>query len=124
MSTTLNDYAEDAYDNSAAHGFWDDSPANPKIALPSADFATYLGNKLMLIVGEVAEAHEELRKDADVTLTYHREDGKPEGFVFELADVLIRVFDLFGALDLDPELYVRAKMDYNSGRPSKHGKLF
>lgn len=51
----------------------------------------------------------------------HRETLKPEGFASELADVLIRVFDLAGALGIDLEDAVQSKMAYNKTRPHRHG---
>ena len=118
---TLNLLARAAYENSEIHGFWDDEP-QPNRG-PEAH-ATYLGNKLMLIVGEVSEAHEELRKNTDPRHTYYREDGKPEGVAFELADVLIRVFDLAFAIGVDLDAAVAEKAAYNATRPAKHGKAF
>lgn len=119
MGSRLQGLAILAHENSRDHGFWDDAPA-----VGSDAYATYLGNKLMLIVGEVAEAHEELRKDTNPKQIYYREDGKPEGFLFELTDVLIRLMDLYGSLGIDPQTLVTVKMDYNASRPAKHGKNF
>lgn len=70
----------------------------------------HLFSKLMLIVTELGEAAEALRnKD----LINFRE---------ELADVQIRLFDLCGALGIDLEEAVNAKMLYNETRPYMHGK--
>lgn len=83
-----------------------------------------LDQKLMLIVGEVAEAHEELRSNVNPHHVYYREDGKPEGFEFELADVLIRVLDLAGALGIAIGARVDEKLAYNESRPHMHGRKF
>lgn len=80
--------------------------------------------KLLLIVGEVAEAHEELRSNVDPKHAYYRDDGKPEGFAFELADVFIRLADLAGALGIDLGTVVREKHEFNQTRPHKHGRQF
>lgn len=123
--TDLTTLAFNAYRNSADHGFWDDAPTPlPGNAVPSEELAVYLGNKLMLIVGEVSEAHEELRKNLDGTHVYWREDGKPEGLGFELADIVIRVLDLAEALDIPIQSRIEEKMTYNAKRPPKHGKNF
>lgn len=120
--STLRELSERAHDNSDAHGFWSDLPS---LAGQEEARAIYYGNKLMLIVGEVSEAHEELRKNPDPTHVYHRPgDLKPEGLPYELADVLIRVFDLAGHLDLPLDELVAAKMAFNESRPHKHGKGF
>jgi hypothetical protein len=48
--------------------------------------------------------------------------GKVTGFESELVDVLIRTFDLRGALGTDVDSILAAKMEYNKGRAAKHGK--
>lgn len=94
-------------------GFWDHATNNPSI----------IQEKLMLIVGELGEASEELRKDGDVNYTYYREDGKPEGFQFELADALIRLLDLAEWCGISMADAVEKKDAYNRTRPFMHGKL-
>lgn len=98
------------------HGFWDvDAKNNPA----SVD------RKLMLIVGEIAEAQEEWRKGA--LNTYYVETGsghKPEGFFVELADAVIRVMDLAEQLGHNLETTIMEKDAYNEKRPFKHGKQF
>lgn len=84
----------------------------------------YYSNRLFLISGEVAEAHEELRDRHTMTDTYYREDGKPEGVPFELADVVIRAMDLAEECGLDLEALVVEKMKFNESRPHLHGKQF
>lgn len=137
-SDTLRVLAARAFANSAAHGFWDDAPPTDHEA-----WGPYIGNKLMLIVGEVAEAHEELRKGRAPGETYYLDGAgeeplpafledaaergallKPEGFPSELADVLIRVLDLAGALGIDLGAVLEEKAAYNATRPAKHGKAF
>jgi len=48
-------------------------------------------------------------------------DGKPEGVASELADVLIRIADMCGELDIDLEAEVLRKLEYNRTRPYRHG---
>lgn len=79
---------------------------------------------LLLITGEVAEAHEELRSNSNPHHVYYREDGKPEGFSIELADVLIRLLDLAAALNIDIGAAVAEKHKFNQTRPQMHGRLF
>lgn len=99
---------------------------------------------LMLIVSELAEALEALRKDhyaekAAVELLsddfFARGGTKQEyaeifrnnvksSFEDELADVAIRLFDLCGGLDIDLHGHIQLKMAYNSTREHKHGKKF
>lgn len=46
---------------------------------------------------------------------------EPHGVPTELADILIRVLDLFAAWGLDPDTSVRDKMEFNKHRQYKHG---
>jgi NTP pyrophosphatase (non-canonical NTP hydrolase) len=105
---------------------------------------------LMLIVSELAEALEALRKDhyadQDVVESLSHdleldrtdeefllkainwktsfEQGVKSSFEDELADVAIRLFDLCGGLGVDLEKHIEMKMKYNSMRGYKHGKKF
>ena len=42
----------------------------------------------------------------------------------EIADAVIRIFDLAGIYGIDLDWHVRAKMAYNETRPYKHGKKY
>jgi len=125
-------------------GFHDDRP------LPVMDvqghfttpgLADWQGNKLMLIVSEVAEAQDELRKGFPADVTYHPtavdesweldrpydnngDQAKPEGVPSELADVLIRVLDFCYTEGIDLETIIEEKLAYNATRAYKHGKKF
>lgn len=105
---------------------------------------------LMLIVSELAEAQEALRKNhysdkamADELLgdiELHKTDDEfnimngpwkagfeknvKSTFEDEIADVAIRLFDLCGGLGIDLEKHIDLKMMYNSMRGYKHGKQF
>ena len=52
---------------------------------------------------------------------YPGEHGKPEGLAVELADVVIRVADLCGALGLDLAEAIERKHAYNTTRAYRHG---
>jgi len=77
--------------------------------------------RLALLHSEISEALEDYRVGKMTTTL--REDGKPQGFPSELADVAIRLFDLCGQLNIDLEHEIRIKSDFNETRPHKHGKL-
>jgi NTP pyrophosphatase (non-canonical NTP hydrolase) len=105
---------------------------------------------LMLVVSELAEALEALRKDhyadQDVVESLSQdleldrtdeefllkainwktsfEQGVKSSFEDEIADVAIRLFDLCGGLGVDLEKHIEMKMKYNSMRGYKHGKKF
>jgi hypothetical protein len=81
--------------------------------------------KLLLIIGELCEAHEELRAGHQPHEIYHNGDNpKPEGYGIEMADAAIRTLDLMEADGLDLNSLMEAKHDYNGTRPYKHGKQF
>ena len=104
----INKLCKEAHENARKHGFWEDYKANDKKEIVSNAIST----RLMLIVAEVSEALEGLRKDDQ------------DNFKEELADVAIRLFDLCGGLKIDLEDEIIKKMITNSNRPYKHGKLF
>lgn len=96
--------------NAVERGWWEGGE------LPTPD---EIGAKLALIHSEVSEALEELRSGR--WLASRIEDGKPEGFVVELADVVIRCADLCGRLNLDLAGAIEQKHTYNLSRPYRHG---
>lgn len=86
-----------------------------------------ISEKLMFVVTELGEACEALRKGS------RQEYGKTEDvqyawrkdtFEDELADTVIRILDLCGYLKIDLGWQILKKIQYNVGRPKKHGKKF
>ena len=74
---------------------------------------------LMLMVTEITEARS-ARHEYGRSI-YYRADGKPEGEVAELADVVIRIFDYSGKHGLDLGSAILQKMAFNAGRAAMHG---
>ena len=121
-----------------AKGFHDDRPKPMRagstlagIAERNQQLANWQGNKLMLIVSEVAEAQDELRKGHAADETYYptkriHEFGthKPEGVPSELADVVIRVLDFCHTEGIDLQSIIEEKLAYNATRERLHGKKF
>lgn len=127
---TLDALCDSAYAQSFASGFWEatDSISNALYDLDrdahDAYRRTVIAEKLALIHSEVSEVLEEVRAGRAPTEAYYREDGKPEGIPSELADVVIRIGDLCGAMGIDLNAAVHDKMRFNRTREHLHGKKF
>ena len=97
----LNELAYFCHANAVRRGFWESF---------DYDDPRHILSVLALIGTEVSEAVEAVRKD------------DTENFAEELADILIRVFDVAGAMDVNIGRMVLDKMEKNRGRSFKHGK--
>jgi len=94
---SLNELSELCHSIAKSKGFWD-KPRN-------------MGEALMLVVTELAEAMEGYRKNDQ------------ENFREELADAFIRLLDLCGGYGVDIEEEIRKKSEKNKNRPHMHGKI-
>ena len=94
---TLRELTKLCHETAKAKGFWDEK--------------RNIGEALMLIVTELAEAMEA-----------HRIQDN-ENFKEELADTFIRLFDLCGGLNIDIQQEIDKKAKRNKERPYKHGKI-
>lgn len=104
----INELVSEAFDNSKKHGFHDEDDDGIKT----------IATKIALIHSEVTEAFEAARNGQ---LEMYFCGGKPEGYASELADIVIRVADECGRMNIDLEEVIRVKMDYNINRPRMHG---
>lgn len=79
--------------------------------------------RIALMHSELSEALEEYRSGRPLDEIYYREDGKPEGFVVEIADVLIRIADFIRKNGLDDAFMrgLKEKLAFNKTRPYRHG---
>lgn len=126
----LTEFSKDIHQGNVKRGFYDD----PK----------EIGTVLMLIVTELAEAMESYRANnrlgagklesiqwnSNLNEDFTEEDINQfklvvkDTFEDEIADTIIRLFDLCGWLDIDIHKHIMLKLKYNSTRPYKHGKAF
>lgn len=72
-----------------------------------------------LIHSEISEAVEAWREDQGAI--FINENGKPEGYIVELADAIIRIMDVCGHMGIDILDVVKMKHEYNKTRPYRHG---
>ena len=108
-------------------GFWD-KPRNT-------------GELLMLVNSELAEALEADRHDRHcrefdkkLYLRLLEENEMPRKLIFEnqikdtfedeIADAVIRLFDLAEGMGIDLEFHIKQKMEYNKTRERLHGKAY
>ena len=94
---SLNEWCQRCHAIAKEKGFWEKE--------------RNVGEALMLIVTELAEAMEGYRKQDH------------DNFREELADAYIRLFDLCGGLGIDIEKEIATKSEKNKARPYKHGKI-
>lgn len=110
---------------SASKGWHEGRPTDP------AMLGHWQGNKLMLMVSELVEAHDELRNGRAANETYHPTAPadqeiriglfKPEGVPSELADTVIRIFDFCYTEKIDLGAIIAEKLAYNRTREQMHG---
>ena len=109
----LADYGLDAlaamlHETAREKGFWDGEYSHDKI-----------GNKLALVHSEVTEVLEAIRKSK-----------VSEQVVEEMADVIIRLLDVYAAMRNEEQILhsldeiLEAKINKNKERPRLHGNLF
>lgn len=94
---SLNELCDICHSVAKSKGFWDEE--------------RNIGEALMLVVTEIAEAMEGHR---------HQDEAN---FKEELADAFIRLCDLCGGLGINIEEEIEKKTQINKNRPYKHGKV-
>ena len=113
MNSMPTDYGLDAlaailHETAREKGFWDGEYSHDKI-----------GNKLALVHSEVTEVLEAIRKSHG-----------SEKVVEEIADVIIRLLDVYAAMRNEEQVLhsldevLENKMNKNKERPRLHGNLF
>jgi len=120
---SMKDWAEDVHALARKKGWWTEymvSRDNGRGGMRELS-ADQVLSKLMLVVSELSEAVECVRDPNFEPRRIDTCDGKPEGFSIELADAVIRIFDLCEAMGIDIEACIREKHYYNQTRPNRHG---
>jgi len=120
----INETAKNIHSMNVEKGFWE-NPRNK-------------GELLMLVVSELAEALEADRKNRyslnnpkDLAALANEKDFNDafskhvkDTFEDEIADAVIRLFDMSAGLGIDLESHIEAKLRYNATRPKMHGKKY
>ena len=106
----LRNLVKDAHKIAKEKGFWE---------------SKNISEKIMLVVTELSEAVEALRKNnrQDVSSVLKMKWYK-DTFEDEICDTFIRLADLCGYMGIDIEWQLEQKMNYNKTRGYKHGKKF
>lgn len=78
---------------------------------------------IALMHSELSEAVEDLRnREGAIEIPFFiQENGKPDGWAVELADVVIRVMDTLACFSIELDELIEWKLDYNATRPWMHG---
>lgn len=97
QAPSLKELCDECHAIAKEKGFWDKE--------------RNVGEALMLVVTELAEAMEGYR---------HQDE---DNFREELADTFIRLFDFCGGMGIDIQAEILKKMEVNRGRPYMHGKV-
>lgn len=100
---SITQWVEQCYTASKEKGFWEND--------------RNVGEMLMLIVSELGEAIEAHRSGK---MGLEEKDT----FEDEIADTMIRIFDMCGGLGIDLEKQIEWKMAFNKSREAKHGKAY
>ncbi len=129
----MKDLMIDIHQTNVEKGFWENK----------AD--RNVGEVLMLCVSELAEALEAHRKNKKADIAAYKKEVAAlpteeknnisainqvfkthikDSFEDEIADTVIRLFDMSEAFGIDLEWHVKQKLAYNKSREHKHGKAY
>lgn len=119
---SINELIQIAHQNAIDKGWWQEERS--------------FGELIVLVHAELSEAIEDYRAGKDpAEAWYEKKDQttfqgrpyqpdpswKPCGIPSELADVVIRIFDICGFYNIDLEAAISEKMRFNATRQARHG---
>lgn len=107
MGLSIHELQKEAFATAEEKG-WHDKPRTT-------------GDLIALCHSELSEALEAHRSGESMGVTRSGFTKKPEGFVVELADCMIRILEMAEIYGLDLEYALKVKMAYNKTRPYRHG---
>lgn len=107
----INTLVEDIHSKNVLAGWWND-PETGESLLNQSHTPYVIATKILLVHTELSEAVEGYRKGIMDDKLPHRTMIEAE-----LADALIRIFDIAGALKLDLGGAIQEKREFNSTRP-------
>ena len=108
IQLSLDGMAKEIHKTAVEKGFWPDKVDD-----------LFISKQLLMIVSEVVEATEAIRKD----------EGK-QRVADEIADIIIRTLDLYqglkdnGYVDQELQVALNNKTNFNKTRPERHGVKF
>ena len=127
MNKRFSELQQQAHNAAKVKGFWDKE--------------RNVGESLMLVTSELGEAIDAHQKgnfldhsktSLKILVNNINEESfckrfkaeVKDTFEDELADAVIRLFDLAGGMQIDLERHIIAKMRFNQSRPRLHGKRY
>jgi len=110
MNKSINELVKEIHEANVLAGWWNDTTTGEGL-LNSNVTPFVIGTKIMLVVTELSEAIEGYRKDLMDDKLPHRKMVE-----VELADAIIRIMDIAGALEMDLEGAIAEKLIFNSKR--------
>lgn len=106
---TIDEIAKRAHEDAKLLGWYDEGKVKSDL------------ESLMMVVTEVVEAVEELRRSGPQIKYYNYGNPKPEGYGVEVADAIIRLLDFCAYKQIPIGDIIKEKLTYNLTRGYRHG---